>query len=351
MSSPDALVLDTVGMFDAAFGLPDQMAAAVEIASAVDGLPDASKITSLLMVGMGGSGISGDVVSLVDTDHGRVPIDVSRHYELPAYVGPNTLVMAVSFSGGTEETVVATEAAIAAGAPVVAVTTGGRLGEMVSAAGGAVCGLPDGIPLPRAAIGAVGLAPIVLATRMGLMDHTAGAVDSAIEAAAARLEANAGFTQGTVNDARTLARRIERTQPIVYGGGRVGELAAYRWKAQVNENAKAPAYWGSVPEVCHNEICAWGQHGDVTRQVNSMVYLRHDGEHPNVARRFDFLAQITAEVVAEIFEVRAKGDSALARFYDLAAFGDLVSLWMAVEAGVDPGPIPAIADLKAYLAN
>ena len=114
MSSPDALVLDTVGMFDAAFGLPDQMAAAVEIASAVDGLPDASKITSLLMVGMGGSGISGDVVSLVATDHGRVPIDVSRHYELPAYVGPNTLVMAVSFSGGTEETVVATEAAIAA---------------------------------------------------------------------------------------------------------------------------------------------------------------------------------------------------------------------------------------------
>lgn len=125
MSSPDALVLDTVGMFGAAFGLPDQMAAAVEIASAVDGLPGASKITSLLMVGMGGSGISGDVVSLVATDHGRVPIDVSRHYELPAYVGPNTLVMAVSFSGGTEETVVATEAAIAAGAPVVAVTTGG----------------------------------------------------------------------------------------------------------------------------------------------------------------------------------------------------------------------------------
>lgn len=344
-------MLDTLGMFEAAFGLPAQMTAAVEIASTADGLPDASNVTSILMVGMGGSGISGDIASLVAADHGRVPVDVCRHYELPAYVGPNTLVIAVSFSGDTEETVIATEAAIAAGAPVIAVTSGGVLGDMVSAASGAVCGLPDGIPLPRAAIGAVGLAPVVLATRLGLMEDTAGAINAAIDAASARLDANAGASETTVNDARTLARRIERTQPIVYGGGRVGELAAYRWKGQVNENAKAPAYSGSVPEVCHNEICAWGQHGDVTRQVNSMVYLRHDGEHPNVARRFEFLSQITAEVVAEIFEVRAKGDSALARFYDLAAFGDLVSLWMAAEAGVDPGPIPAIADLKAFLAS
>ncbi|CCM61971.1 MAG: SIS domain-containing protein [Candidatus Microthrix parvicella] len=351
MSPTDTGVLDTLGMFDAAFGLPDQMAAAVELASSVDGLPDASAVTSILVLGMGGSGISGDIMALVASEHGRVPVEVSRHYELPSHVGPHTLVMAVSFSGDTEETVVAAEAAVAAGAPVVAVTTGGALGDLVSAAGGGVCGLPKGIPLPRAALGAVGLTPVVLATRLGLLNDTAAAVDAAIEAVAGRLGANAGASGDTDNEARTLARHIERTQPIIYGGGRTGELAAYRWKGQVNENAKAPAYWGSVPEVCHNEICAWGQHGDVTRQVNSMVYLRHDGEHPNVSRRFDFLAQITAEVVAEIFEVRAKGDGSLANFYDLAAFGDLVSLWMAAEAGVDPGPIPAISDLKAYLAG
>ncbi|MCB1028549.1 MAG: SIS domain-containing protein [Microthrixaceae bacterium] len=350
MSSGGTGVLDTLGMFDAAFGLPDQMAAAVEIASAADGLPDVSGVGSILMVGMGGSGISGDVMALVASEHGRVPVEVCKHYEPPAHVGPNTLVIAVSFSGGTEETLSATRAAIAAGAPVVAVTTGGELGELVSAAGGAVCGLPAGIPLPRAALGAVGLAPVVLATRLGLLDDTSAAIDGAIVAVTARVAANRGSDEHTDNDARALARRIERTQPIIYGGGRVGELAAYRWKGQVNENAKAPAYSGSVPEVCHNEICAWGQHGDVTRQVNSMIHLRHDGEHTNVARRFDFLSQITAEVVAEIFEVTAEGDGPLARFYDLAVFGDLVSLWMAAEAGVDPGPIPAIDDLKAFLA-
>lgn len=148
MSPTDTGVLDTLGMFDAAFGLPDQMAAAVELASSVDGLPDASAVTSILVLGMGGSGISGDIMALVASEHGRVPVEVSRHYELPAHVGPHTLVMAVSFSGDTEETVVAAEAAVAAGAPVVAVTTGGALGDLVSAAGGGVCGLPKGIPLP-----------------------------------------------------------------------------------------------------------------------------------------------------------------------------------------------------------
>lgn len=127
MSPTDTGVLDTLGMFDAAFGLPDQMAAAVELASSVDGLPDASAVTSILVLGMGGSGISGDIMALVASEHGRVPVEVSRHYELPAHVGPHTLVMAVSFSGDTEETVVAAEAAVAAGAPVVAVTTGERL--------------------------------------------------------------------------------------------------------------------------------------------------------------------------------------------------------------------------------
>ncbi|MEZ5380553.1 MAG: bifunctional phosphoglucose/phosphomannose isomerase [Microthrixaceae bacterium] len=351
MTSSASGVLDTLGMFDAAFGLPEQMVAAVELAGSVDGLPQVEAARSVLVLGMGGSGISGDILSLVASTSGRVPVQTSRHYELPAFVDQHTVVFAVSFSGNTEETLTAAEAAISAGAPVVAVTTGGALGDLVTSAGGAVCALPDGIPLPRAALGAVGLAPVVLATRMGLLDPTEAALDAAIEATAARLAANAGQTPDADNDARTLARHLERTQPVIYGGGRTGELAAYRWKGQVNENAKAPAYWGSVPEVCHNEICAWGQHGDVTRQVNSMVYLRHESEHPNVGRRFEFLRQITAEVVAEIFEVEAKGDGPLAQFYDLAAFGDLVSLWMAAEAGVDPGPIPAIEDLKAYLAG
>ncbi|MEZ5373761.1 MAG: SIS domain-containing protein [Microthrixaceae bacterium] len=155
--------------------------------------------------------------------------------------------------------------------------------------------------------------------------NSSAEIDGAIAAVTAWVAANRGSDEHTDNDAwHSPAASSARSRSSTAVGASVAELAAYRWKGQVNENAKAPAYSGSVPEVCHNEICAWGQHGDVTRQVNSMIHLRHDGEHPNVARRFDFLSQITAEVVAEI-----RGDRRGRRPAGLASttrrLGDLAS--------------------------
>jgi glucose/mannose-6-phosphate isomerase len=148
-----------------------------------------------------------------------------------------------------------------------------------------------------------------------------------------------------------VARRIGRTIALVHGGGLVGATAAQRWKTQINENAKAPAFHAAQPEVCHNEVCGWGVHGDVTRQVITAVALRHDGEHPQVDRRFELVGEIMREVVADVIEVRAAGDGDLAQLLDLIIFGDYVSLWLAVEAGVDPGPVPILGELKAALAG
>ena len=126
-------------------------------------------------------------------------------------------------------------------------------------------------------------------------------------------------------------------------------MAAQRWKTQVNENAKAPAFWSAQPELCHNEVCGWGQHGDVTRQVVTAIALRHDAEHPQVGRRFDLVGELLREVVADVVEVRARGEGDLAQLLDLILFGDYVSLWMAVDAGIDPGPVPILVELKARL--
>ena len=150
---------------------------------------------------------------------------------------------------------------------------------------------------------------------------------------------------------RALARRIGRTLPILYGGDAVGEVAARRWKAQVNENPKVAAFANQVPELTHNEICGWGQHGDVTRQVFTLVLLRHDHEHPQVARRLDLVAEICDEIVADVLVVHAAGDGPLAQLFDLVLVGDLVSLQMAADAGVDPGPVPILDDIKARLAS
>jgi glucose/mannose-6-phosphate isomerase len=153
------------------------------------------------------------------------------------------------------------------------------------------------------------------------------------------------------NVAHDLARRIDRTIPLVHGGGALGAVAAMRWKADVNENAKAPAFWNAHPELDHNEICGWGQHGDVTRQVFTLVELRHDFEHERLSRRFDATRPMHEEAFHQILEVRAAGDGRLAQLLDLMYVGDWTSCYLALDNDVDPGPIDAIAALKADLAE
>ncbi len=342
-----APVLDTLGMFDAAFGLPEQLEAAAAAAREVDGLPDADGITSVAVLGMGGSGIGGDVCAAVAGPTSRVPIVVSKHYECPGFVGPDTLVVASSFSGNTEETMGAARAAREAGARLVVLTAGGELARLAGEWGVPLLPVDASIPMPRAGIGAVSAPLLVLLERLGLIEGT----DAAIAAAAAQLRRRRDELQADGNDALHLARRIGRTLPLVYGGGPLGEVAAWRWKGQFNENPKVPSWCNRVPELTHNELAGWGQHGDVTRQVLTLLFLRHDFEHPQVSRRFEFVARACDEVVGERHQVEAQGDGPLAQLMDLVMVGDLVSLHMSVEAGVDPGPIAVLDDIKAWLSS
>jgi glucose/mannose-6-phosphate isomerase len=153
------------------------------------------------------------------------------------------------------------------------------------------------------------------------------------------------------NAAEKLARKIGRTMALIHGGGTLGATAAQRWKTQINENAKAPAFWAAQPELCHNEIQGWGQHGDVTRQVLSLVRLRHDSEHPQIMRRFDLTADYMREVVGGIEDVQAEGDGDLAQLLDLILVGDFVSLHLAFQEGIDPGPVPTLVELKQRLVE
>jgi glucose/mannose-6-phosphate isomerase len=122
-----------------------------------------------------------------------------------------------------------------------------------------------------------------------------------------------------------------------------------RWKGQFNENAKVPSFANRVPELTHNEICGWGQHGDVTRQIFSLVLLRHDHEHAQTTRRLELVAEICDEVVADVLTIEAEGDTRLAQLFDLVLLGDYVSLELAILSGVDPGPVPILDEIKERL--
>lgn len=340
-------MIDSLGMLDAARALPEQMRAALRSMDDVEGLPPAEGITSIVVLGMGGSGIAGDVFAAVAGSSCPVPVVVSKHYECPAFVGPDTLVLAMSFSGNTEETVEAVHHALGAGARVVAITAGGHLARIAHEWGAPVVEVDGSIPMPRAGIGAVTVPALLVPERMGLLEGASEQVWSAI----AQLERRRDELGADLTPVTSLARRIGRTLPIVYGGGPLGEVAAWRWKGQFNENPKVAAFANRVPELTHNEVCGWGQHGDVTRQVFTMVLLRHDHEHPQVARRFELVAEICDEVVSDVIQVQAKGDGPLAQLFDLVLLGDLVTLQMAANEDVDPGPVPVLDEIKLRLAR
>jgi glucose/mannose-6-phosphate isomerase len=241
-------------------------------------------------------------------------------------------------------------AAAAAGARLVTVSCGGSLATVAREHEGLHVEAPPGL-LPRAALGAL-VAPLFVALfRSGLLPEAHALLVNAQAQLARRRDRCRPDVAGAANPARELARRIGRTIPLVYGGGSIGAVAAYRWKCDVNENAKAPAFWHSYPELDHNEICGWGQHGDVTRQLFTLVELRHGFEHPRLGRRFAITREIVEEALHQVLVVEAEGEGRLAQLLDLMYVGDWVSCYLALDNDVDPGPIDAIAVLKERLAD
>lgn len=337
--------LDTLGMFDLTAGLPEQARQAAEDARGIDTLPDKAAVENVIVLGMGGSGIAGDILQAAAGPFMSVPVVTVKSYELPAFVGDGSLVFAISCSGNTEETLEAATEAAMQGARIVAVTQGGELAKLAAGWGAPVVSVPEDIPQPRAALAALAIPPLVVLEEIGLFPGARQWIDQAL----AQLERRRDALVREGNEAQLLARKIGRTLTLIHGGGPIGSTAAQRWKTQINENAKSPAFWAAQPELCHNEIQGWGQHGDVTRQVLTLIALRHDSEHPQVMRRFELTAEYLREVVGGIEEVRAEGDGDLAQLLDLVLFGDFVSLHLAYQEGIDPGPVPVLADLKTRL--
>lgn len=344
---------DSLRFLDAVGGLPEQLSDACRTArGTLDGatLPRAEEVDNIVVLGMGGSGIVGDALAAAANGVLPVPVVVTKQLRTPRFIGPRALVFAVSYSGDTDETLHMATGALDAGARVVAVSSGGALAALVQARGGVHLDCPVGY-LPRAALGAL-LAPLFVALeRIGLLPEAGEWLDQAHRQLVARREKCWPEVSSPANPAREIARKIGTTIPIFYGGGALGAVAALRWKCDVNENAKAPAFWNAYPELDHNEICGWGQHGDVTRQVFTLVELRHDFEHEQLDRRFALTRGLIEETLARVLEVRAEGEGRLAQLLDLMYVGDWASCYLALDHDVDPGPIDAIVQLKNALGQ
>ncbi len=342
--------LDTLGMWDAVSAQPEQwrtaLASSLEVLDSA-ALPEPDAIRSVALFGMGTSGTAADAVAAYGAGRSRLPIWVGKDYGAPAFVAPHTLVCALSYSGDTEETCAAAADAAALGAPVVVVSSGGALAALAAEAGFTRLPVTADLPASRCALGALAVPLLTVLARLGILPDVVPSLDAALASLRRRRDALVAPTGA----AAAVARLIGRTIPLVYGSTGLTAVAAQRWKTQVNENAKTPAFFAVLPELSHNEVAGWGQHGDVTRQVLSLVTLRHGGEHPQVARRFTLVVDATDEVMANVIPVWAEGEDDLGRFLDLALFGDFVSLHMAGREGIDPGPAPALSDVESALRH
>lgn len=332
---------DSLGLRDALFGLPEQMMAASRRLSITGDLPDREDVANVVLLGTGAAGWVCDLVAAVAGPFMPVPVVVHKGFEPPSFVDASTLVVAISASGDSPESVSSAITCVEAGAQLFAVTSGGRLGALADEQAAPTVFLPVAeSPIPtRARVGALAV-PVLRAFEQ--MELSPGASDW-IGAAVHQLKVRRDELAAPDNAAAALARRVAGTMPIVYGGSHIGRVAADRWKVQINQSAKTPCWVGEVSEVSHGEIAGWGQHGDITRQVLSLILLRHDFEPPSVVEQFAKVEEWTDEVMAGIHTVSAEGEGALAQILDLGFVGDVLALDLADRAGIDPGPTPTIA--------
>ena len=315
------------------------------------GLPEAVGVEAVAVLGMGGSGVSGDVVQAVVEPRLPLPWRTIKSYgPLPEWVGRNTLVFAVSYSGSTEETVAALGEAQERGARIVVVSSGGPLRDIAEENSFAHILIPTGLQ-PRASLGFLTLPILGALVAMGLVPDLQADVEEATEVLGDLEERCHRSRPRAENPAKDLAALISGRVPVVYGGYGLGSVAAYRFKCDLNEYGKTPAFWNELPELDHNEIVGWNQLAELTREHFVSVLLRDSQEHERVSLRFAITRSLIENSFVEVVEVPAQGVSALARLLSLILVTQLAAIYVGLSYELDPGPVAVIQDLKHQLAQ
>ncbi len=325
---------------------PAQVAGAAEVARTLV-LPVPPRVANVIISGMGGSAIGGDVIRTAIATSLRVPLLVCRDYRLPAFIDSSTLVFASSYSGNTEETLSAYEQARAADAAVICLTSGGKLAARARSHGYPVIQLPAGLP-PRAALGYSAVMLLGALTALGLVPDMTDPLRESVELLNQLVARNSPEMPEKNNRAKMMARSLHGLLVAVYASSAILEAAAVRWRGQIEENGKNLAFHHLLPEMNHNELVGWEFPEQSLRQIG-VVFLRDRGDHGQVQRRFDLTREIVAPKAGIVHEVWSEGESLLARIFSVICVGDFVSLYLAWLNSVDPTPVPVIEILKQKL--
>jgi len=333
--------IDLRGMLSVISAVPESAEEAVVLAESVN--LKVRYFRNLVIAGVGGSAVGGLLLRDWLQQSTKVPIVISRDYSLPGFVGRDTLLFAISYSGGTEETLSAFEEGKSRGAKIVVFTSGGEMEKRARADHVTVYKLPAGFQ-PRAAIAHQFLSLVVAARKVGIADDSWWEVREAIDVLKLLREENRLETLQGSNPAKRLATELYGYIPFIYGS-RIHEAVAYRWNTQLNENGKSPAGSSFIPEAFHNAIVASEADNELLKKVCAIFLLDPaEGEHLTAKTRR--CMEIMKPCFGKVLEVKASGEGRLARMLSALYFGDFVSAYLGLLYGKDPSIVESIDRLK-----
>jgi len=309
----------------------------------------AQSFKNIVVLGMGGSAIGGDLLSDYLADELSIPIVVIRGYDIPKFVDENSLVFAVSYSGNTEETLSALKRCLEAKARVIALTSGGKFTALARENKFPVIKVPAGIQ-PRAAISYLFFPILKVLERMGIAKERHEETEETLNILQELSKEYDAKSSLKNNFAKKVAMRLYQHLPLIYGSKGLLEAVAMRWKTQINENSKWPCFWNVFSELDHNEIVGYEIENSINRQVK-IVYLQDKEGILRVEQRREITRKIIEDKVAEFIVCPTRGKGKMARMFSLIFLGDLASYYLAILNQVDPSPVACIEDLKKELAK
>ena len=320
-------------------GFADQLKSAISIGQSADLKRSERTIDSVVITGLGGSGIGGKIVSQLVANEAKVPFSLYNNYELPAHVGPNTLVIASSYSGNTEETLGALEDALEKGAEVACITSGGRVLEICQEKGLDHIVIPGGNP-PRTMLAYSLTQQFYLLSNYGIISSD---FEAGLNSALARLSSEKDVIKGAANE---LAEKLLGKRVVIYSEAEY-EGVGVRFRQQLNENSKELCWHHVFPEMNHNELVGWGGGSDVI----CVVLFRNTDDNNRTQVRMDLSKGIWSRYTPHVNEIWSKGDSMIEKSFYLILLGDWTSYYLAEKKGVDPIEIEVIDFLKGELSK
>ena len=308
-----------------------------------------SKFSGVAFLGMGGSGFASDIIKALIKDDIDIPVEIVKGYNLPSFVKVGWLVVSISYSGNTEETISATGQALERGCEILIICSGGKLESIARSNNKTIIKIPSGLQ-PRGAIGYLFFPAYLALDYIDIVKIPSMDIEEALDLIKEKAGLYRREVESDKNPAKKLALKILNKLPIVYGTEGLLAVVAYRLKCEFNENSKTPCWCNEFPELNHNETVGWERLKEITKKFILLVFRDKD-EGLRIKTRIEVTLNLIKENIGEVVEIPVEGKSKLAKALSAMYLGDMVSVYLALLAGIDPSPVEKIQSLKAELAK